>query len=157
MYTVTKTYNSDRGLSASFRQHRAESHCRFLHGYALGFELTLGCDDTNLEENGWVYNFGGFKGLKTWLEETFDHKTVVAEDDPLLETFTRLAEAELIQLRVVERVGCEAFARMVYDKMHELLVIQNEQFRVFLLSVKCFEHSGNSATFHGRDISGRYL
>ena len=32
MFLSTKTYGHDLGLSAAFRQWRAESHCRLIHG-----------------------------------------------------------------------------------------------------------------------------
>ncbi|MEB3025883.1 6-pyruvoyl trahydropterin synthase family protein [Parvimonas sp. M13] len=113
MYTITKTYGNEQGLSATFRQWRADSHCRFLHGYALGFEVTIACNDDNLDARNWVYSFGGFKPFKAWLQDTFDHKTVVAEDDPQLEVFMQLSMTDtshgghtMLQLRVVEAVGC---------------------------------------------------
>ena len=154
MYTITKTYGNNLGLSATFRQWRADSHCRFVHGYALGFELILGCKDHELNEQNWVYSFGGLKTFKAWLEDTFDHKTVVAEDDPLLESFEALDTAGMIQLRIVEAVGCEKFAKMAYDRMLNLIVTENQQHRVNVLSVKCFEHAGNAATYHGADVRG---
>ena len=36
MYRSSKTYGHEIGLSAAFRQWRAQSHCRLIHGYALG-------------------------------------------------------------------------------------------------------------------------
>ena len=40
----------------------------------------------------------------------FDHTTVVAKDDPQLEHFKQLSYKNLIQLRVINDVGCEKFA-----------------------------------------------
>lgn len=164
MFTVTKTYGNERGLSATFRQWRADSHCRFLHGYALGFEVVIGCQDYMLDMRNWAFDFGGFKDFKAWLDDMFDHKTVVAEDDPLIEYFQGAAEptlypdnSPLMQLRVLPAVGCEAFAKLAWDKMTELVREQNEHHRVFVMSVRCFEHGSNSATYHGYDQSFRWL
>lgn len=161
MYKVTKKYGHECGLSATFRQWRAKSHCRFMHGYALSFELVFQANDNSLDENGWVYNFGALKPMKAWLENMFDHKTLVAEDDPALAFFQQMAmdapgyvsdrdwniHPPLIQLNVVEKTGCEAFAKMVYDQMLSFLSAAGEGQRVQLTDVTCAEHAGNSATY----------
>lgn len=149
---VRKTYGHECGLSATFRQWRAKSHCRFIHGYALAFSFLFECADDEVDENGWVINFGGLKPLKEWLTETFDHKTLVATDDPELKTFQQLAmtlsqtEQPLIQLVEVERVGCEAFAEKAANFV--LARIEGGQFgdtKARLIEVECREHAGNAA------------
>jgi 6-pyruvoyltetrahydropterin/6-carboxytetrahydropterin synthase len=147
MKQVTKTYGHEQGLSATFRQWRAKSHCRFIHGYALSFAFLFECPDDEVDENGWVINFGGLKPLKQWLCDTFDHKTLVAKDDPYLMLYREWADAGLIQLIEVERTGCEAFA--------ELAACQAQYFlsegmfgdtKAKLVMVECREHAGNGAT-----------
>lgn len=147
MYTVTKTYGHELGLSACFRQWRAESHCKFLHGYPLSFELIFAAE--TLDARNWVINFGSLKPVKKWLEDQFDHKTVVAKNDPQISVFKELQQAGLIQLNVLEHVGCEAFAKFVYDFVENWLEQQQLPNEVVLLSVKCAEHATNSATYHG--------
>ena len=67
----TKTYGHNIGLSAVFRQpHADHSHCRFLHGYSLGFKFKFACNE--LDNKNWVVDFGGLKPLKKWLEDSFD-------------------------------------------------------------------------------------
>ena len=41
-FLSSKKYGHERGLSAAFRQWRAVSHCRFMHGYSLEFEFVFG-------------------------------------------------------------------------------------------------------------------
>ena len=41
----SKTYGHERGLSAAFRQWRADSHCKFIHGYSLEFEFVFGANE----------------------------------------------------------------------------------------------------------------
>ena len=73
--------------SAAFRQWKStHSHCQYIHGYNLTADITFEAEE--LDDKGWVADFGGLKDLKTTLEHTFDHKLVVAGDDPLLEKFT---------------------------------------------------------------------
>ena len=69
----SKKYGHERGLSAAFRQWRAVSHCRFMHGYSLEFEFVFGTHE--LDENNWVVDFGSLKNLEAWLRLNFDHKT----------------------------------------------------------------------------------
>ena len=135
IFSSTKTYSHSTGLSCAFRQWRAKSHCRFIHGYALKVELifTGALDDRN-----WVQDFGGLKTVKEWLQHMFDHTTVVAEDDPMLDSFKRLQEDGLIQLRIVKDVGCERFAEMIMDEVVAQGFTQ-------LSSVRVWEHEGNSA------------
>lgn len=147
MYKSTKTYGHEIGLTAVFRQWRAESHCRFLHGYALAFRFEFEAEE--LDVRNWVVDFGSLKSLKGWLEDTFDHKTVVAEDDPELATFRDLAVAGLIQLRIVPATGCEKFAEMVFGAAEVWLSDNGYAPRVRLVSVEVREHGANSAIFTG--------
>lgn len=153
-YLSTKTYGSNLGLTACFRQHRAKSHCRFLHGYSLEVKLTFGADQ--LDENGWVADFGGLRHIKQWLEARFDHKTLVAIDDPDLETFEILDKQGLIQAMYVPATGCEAFAKQIHEYIAQWLPTQkwamfaDEQGgyqRVYLFSVEVREHGANSAIY----------
>lgn len=144
MYYVTKTYGHDLGLSACFRQWRAESHCRLLHGYALSFTLKFAAH--TLDDRNWVIDFGALKAVKQHLCDTFDHKLVVAEDDPQLDMLASLAGLDLADVLVLPRVGCEYFAEHVYDWVTDWLSETDQAPRVFLHSVECREHAGNSAT-----------
>jgi 6-pyruvoyltetrahydropterin/6-carboxytetrahydropterin synthase len=151
-YSITKTYGADLGLSATFRQQRAESHCRHIHGYALGFKLEYGC--ATLDENGWVYNFGALKALKEWLFATFDHKMLIARDDPARSVIEAMKQTfDNVNIRVVDAVGCEAFAKLVFDQADWLIRAgydQSAQSRgVHIISVECREHGGNSAIYYG--------
>ncbi len=139
-YQVIKTYGNETGHSCAFRQWRADSHCNLIHGYALGFEITFEAD--KLDERNWVIDFGDLGVLKRYLKDTFDHTTAVAVDDPLLEHFTNLRDEGLIDLRLMNNVGCEAFAELVYDFCKGL-----EDDRVKIKSVRVFEHGANSAVF----------
>jgi len=148
-YQVTKTYGHDVGLSATFRQWRAESHCRFLHGYALAVKLTFECERHQLDQNGWVINFGMLKPVKAWLESMLDHKTLVAKDDPMLWKFQAMSMDGLIQLVEVERTGCEAFAKMIYEHVQDWLMTTDRAGLCELVEVEVREHGANSAILKG--------
>lgn len=138
----TKTYTHDRGLSVCFRQWRAESHCHFLHGYSLQIRLTFSTN--HLDHRNWVVDFGSLKSLKGWLEDLLDHKTLIAEDDPALETFKTLNAGEIIDLRIVPHVGIEALSYYIFEYAEQWL-IDNGYKDVTLQEVEVWEHASNSA------------
>jgi len=143
-FISTKTYNHSIGLSCAFRQWRAKhSHCKYIHGYALSIRLNF---KGMLNDRNWVYDFGDLKFVKEFLEDTFDHKTVVAEDDPELETFKELEEKGLIQLKIIPHVGCEKFAEYICKQIATTIEVNSNE-RVKLMSVEVREHSGNSAIY----------
>jgi 6-pyruvoyltetrahydropterin/6-carboxytetrahydropterin synthase len=168
-YLSTKTYGNDRGLSCCFRQWRAtHSHCSLLHGYSIGIRLVFESD--TLDEKNWCMDFGGLSEFKAWADYMFDHTLVVAADDPMLPFFKEMAaqvnttsedpasdvpykRGAICDLRIVEGVGCELFAKMCYDKMTQLLESGHHRYPlnpgVRVRSVEVFEHTGNSATYEG--------
>ena len=143
-YESGKVYCHNIGLSAAFRQWRADSHCRFLHGYALQVEVHFSA--RTLDERNWVVDFGSLKSFKGWLEDTFDHKTLVAQDDPMFSEFESLHRLQMIDMRVVPATGCEAFARMIYEYLEGWL--KDNGYNVALLDkVTVREHAANFATY----------
>ena len=142
-YVSTKTYGHQSGFSCAFRQWRAESHCRLIHGYALKFEFVFESDE--LDVRNWVVDFGSLKSLKGWLEDMFDHTTLVAEDDPHLEWFKEAHAKGLIDLRILPSVGCEKTAEYVFEYAEMWLTDNGYTPRVSLRSVQVWEHEGNSA------------
>jgi len=141
-YRVTKTYGNERGLSCAFRQWRAESHCRLIHGYSLGFKLVFEAE--TLDERNWVYDFGDMGFVKEFLEDNFDHIMMIASDDPRKQDLYNLDG--IAEIRELPVVGCEAFAEYVYSFVHNEVYHQTDG-RVELVSVECFEHGANSALF----------
>ena len=142
MHRSTKTYGNEVGLSCCFRQWRADSHCNKLHGYSLGFRFTF--EAAELDERNWVYDFGGCKWIKEYLQDEFDHKLVVAKDDPKLVRI--LLIKELADINVIDDVGCEKFAEMVYNAVAPKIQEETKG-RASLFSVECFEHGANSASY----------
>ena len=127
----TKTYGNDRGLSCCFRQWRAKhSHCSTLHGYSIGIKLVFECE--TLDDKNWCMDFGGLKEFKAWADYMFDHTLIIAEDDPHVDFFRKMSwmgempmsgvgsqpelkpheRGAICDLRIVEGVGCEMFAKM---------------------------------------------
>ncbi len=155
VFESTKTYTHESGLSCAFRQWRAQghSHCSFLHGYAIAVTITFGSH--RLDERNWVQDFGGLKDLKEYLTNTFDHKTLVAQDDPQLEVFQQLSMTDtshggfrMMDIVVVDHVGCEAFAKMIFDfTQQKILGGDKYASKVWVQKVEVSEHGGNSAIY----------
>jgi 6-pyruvoyltetrahydropterin/6-carboxytetrahydropterin synthase len=144
-YRSTKTYGHNIGLSACFRQWRAESHCRHLHGYALQVRVEFAA--AALDERHWVVDFGSLKGFKFWLEDTFDHKLLVANDDPERARLAHLASYDLADVVMVEATGCEAFAELVFEAAEVWLKDNGYAPRVGVALVEVSEHGANSAIY----------
>ena len=133
--------------STAFRQWRStHSHCQYIHGYNLTADITFECDE--LDDKNWVADFGGLKELKKTLEYTFDHKLVVAGDDPHLDLLKMLDETGVAQIIVLEGgVGCERFAEFVL-KTADTFIDEDTNGRVRVKSVQINEHEKNFATAH---------
>jgi 6-pyruvoyltetrahydropterin/6-carboxytetrahydropterin synthase len=152
-YQSTKVFD---GFSTVFRQWKAEdTHCRFLHGYGISFKLWF---EGDLDERNWVWDFGGMKRAKgtidgmspkAWMDYTFDHTFIVAEDDPFLKSFKKMDEAGVAQVRVIPATGAERFAQFVYDKVNPFIVEETEG-RVKIAKVEFREHGKNSAIYEPR-------
>ena len=150
MYKSRKKFD---GFSTCFRQWKANTtHCQYLHGYDVEFEVTF---EGDLDHRNWVWDFGGMKRAKNlidgrqpkeWMEYMFDHTVVVAEDDPDLQNFVDMDARGVIQLRVIEAVGAEKFAEFLYHKLNEFVQLETEG-RVKVVKVKFMENHKNSAIY----------
>jgi 6-pyruvoyltetrahydropterin/6-carboxytetrahydropterin synthase len=141
------------GFSTVFRQWKAEgTHCKFLHGYGVSFRVWF---EGELDERNWVWDFGGMKRAKNtidgknpkeWMDYMFDHTTIVATDDPGIGGFRTMNELGIIQLRELEAVGAEQFAKYIYDKLNTFVQEETEG-RVSVVRVEFMEHSKNTAIY----------
>ena len=143
------------GFSCVFRQWKAEgTHCRFLHGYGISFRVWF---EGELDERNWVWDFGGMKRAKTeidgmspkmWMDYMFDHTMLVATDDPQLESFRKLDEEGVIQLREIPATGAERFAQFIFDKLNKFVHFETKG-RVRVVRVEFMEHGKNTAIYEG--------
>ena len=142
MYRVTKNYGHDRGFSCAFRQWSADSHCKNIHGYSLGFKIVL--ESPTLDINNWVYDFGNFTFLDKWLTENFDHTLLIAKDDPEFDLLMSLND-RAAKIVVLDKVSCESFAEMTYKFIEKELASKN----IKVVSVDVSEHGSNAASYLG--------
>jgi 6-pyruvoyltetrahydropterin/6-carboxytetrahydropterin synthase len=144
-YQVVKTYGHEQGLSCVFRQWRAHSHCKYLHGYAISVELTF--EASTLDARNWVIDFGSLKPVKEFLGEMYDHKMLLAVDDPMWDELHHLGLHALgvADVRVVKATGCEAIACEIQTFVNGWLTSTQHANDVRLAKVAVKEHPGNAA------------
>ena len=131
--------------STTFRQWRADSHCKYIHGYRLLSKIWFACD--KLDENNWVFDFGNCKELKELLEHQFDHTLIAALDDPKLQDLQQLEVKGMIQLRIMkEGVGIEKTAQWVFNAANNYAK-EKTNGRARVKKVEVWEHEGNSAIY----------
>ena len=83
---------------------------------------------------------------KEWVDYMFDHTFVVAEDDPYLQSFLKMDEAGVAQVRVVPATGAERFAEFVYNKVNKFIEEETKG-RVSIAKVEFREHGKNAAIY----------
>lgn len=152
MFASTKTFGHELGLSAAFRQWKAQSHCHLIHGYALAIKFEFRAKDEDLDACNWVVDFGSFKSLKESIEKTFDHTLLVAKDDPKRAVIEELEVLHgLAKVIIVPATGCEAFSKLIFEYTEAWLESRGYKSRVWLHSVEVREHGANSAIYYGKD------
>jgi 6-pyruvoyltetrahydropterin/6-carboxytetrahydropterin synthase len=142
--------------SSAFRQWRAtHSHCQYIHGYQLKAKFWFTC--SKLDEKHWCADFGGLKPLKEALQAVFDHKLLVAADDPCLEDFKSLEQKGVVKLSIFPKgVGIERAAEYCFEVAQDF-IHQTYGPRVQVSRVEVFEHEDNSAVYESCAKYEKYL
>ena len=144
VYTCSKAFTD---FPCCHRQWRHQGHCRFVHGYSRSFTFWFAA--TRLDEHGFVVDFSSLGPLRRQLAEQFDHTFLVNSDDPLLGEWQRLHRLGALDLRVLENVGMEATAKLVWGWANALLW-QRNQGRCCCWKVEARENDSNSACYEQR-------
>ena len=113
-----------------------------MHGYSRSFTLWFAA--TELDACGFVVDFSSLRPLEQQLREQFDHTFLVNSDDPLLEDWRRLHGQGALDLRVMENVGMESTAALVWDWANALLK-ERDGGRSCCWVVEARENSRNAA------------
>lgn len=143
-YFSTKRFGP---ISTGHRQWRHNGHCAFVHGYGRIVEIVFGAEE--LDARGWVVDFGDLRDVKKWLEEEWDHRVLLAYDDPLLEEFKALDEKGGIDINILPPEygpGIEQSCKYVFDNVDEIINEKTHE-RCWVESVRIWEHENNSAFY----------
>ncbi len=144
MFTCRKTYSD---IPFAHRQHRHDGHCAQIHGHNWSFVFTFGCSE--LDECGFVVDFGKLKPLKQWIDDNLDHACLFNKDDPLLEDILKINETSGKQVYkpfILDQCSCEGVARHLYGVVDPMIREMTND-RAFVLSVEVVEDSHNAATY----------
>lgn len=148
-YTSTKEYVD--AFPCAYRQWKADSHCNLIHGYSFTVRLFFGTNE--LDVRNWAADYGGLKELKSFLENLLDHRLLVAEDDPEIETFKELEKKKLAKLTILPKLGCESLADMLYRYINSVFIPDNwgpgEAERLWCYRVEVRETQSNMAFREG--------
>jgi 6-pyruvoyltetrahydropterin/6-carboxytetrahydropterin synthase len=78
-------------ICAGHRVHGHENKCRHLHGH--NYRVTFHCEADELDTVGRVLDFTVIKEkLCVWLEEYWDHKMLLWQEDPMYSALTNVPE-----------------------------------------------------------------
>lgn len=153
-YISTKKFIN---FSVALRQWKAShSSCALLHGYAFEIKVWFASNeediDKQLDDMNWIVDYGGFKpapkgnGLRAWLDDMFDHTTLIEKDDPYLDFFQTAAMEGLMKLVIMDKMGAESVAKLIFDKFNDVLS-KTDAGRCKVIKVECFENDHNSSIY----------
>ena len=86
-------------ISTGHRQWKDDGHCSFVHGYGRYVEFTFACEER--DERDWVMDFGDLRDVKKWLEEQWDHRLLLAHDDPFIGLFEGLHKVGVANINII--------------------------------------------------------
>ena len=129
--------------------HREPNHSgygRYIHGHSLTFRFTFVASEDSIDPR-------SLKWIKEWLNQKFDHTTVLNADDPLRVYFesnsvdkpATSGSLGVYDLRWVPDCSCPGLAAYVFTQINSRL-IQKTDGRVKLASLTVTEDSTTYAT-----------
>ena len=143
-YTCTKRYPE---ICVAHRHWKAGTHCAYIHGYARSTEITIGCDV--LDERGWVIDLGGLRDIRKFLEAAWDHRLLVADDDPLLADLRTLEAKGALSLNVMDSTkgwspALEGSCQYIYDHAQPIVHAASKG-RARIVKIEIWEKGDNRA------------
>jgi 6-pyruvoyltetrahydropterin/6-carboxytetrahydropterin synthase len=148
-YVSTKEYHDE--FPCAYKQWKADTECSLNHGYSFSIKLYFGANE--LDRRGWIVDYGGLRELKEILKSQFDHRTLIAADDPDLEKYQQLERDGILKLTVLPAMGCELIADMLYKFINGVFIPDTwgpgEAERVWCFRVEVRETQSNMAWREG--------
>lgn len=137
-------------ISVGHRQWRDDGHCQLIHGYGRYVEFTFAA--TKLDHRQWVMDFGGLKKVKQFLEDSWDHRLLVASDDPAMDDIMNLHHKGIVSVNVMDvdqghGPGIEGSCKYIHDNINPMIE-QMTDGRVWVERVQIWEHERNTAIYN---------
>ena len=135
-------------ISVGHWQWKDQGHCAWVHGYGRYIQFTF---EGELDHRQWVMDFGDLRDVKQWLEDQWDHRLLLASDDPHISDFQKMHELGTMNINIMDVTkgwgpGIEASCKFVFDHVSPLIDKKTEG-RVKLVQVEIWEHERNSAVY----------
>ena len=155
MYASYTSYKKFENMSVCHRNYHAANNtvrdsrkCSLIHGYTRSVELEFSTYE--LDDKGWVYDFGNCKMFKQWFDENYDHATLISSSDPLLDEIKNFTELGLLKLTVINDVhghnpSIEGSCKHLFDVFNNMLRASKTRARVTKVTV--WEHAHNYASY----------
>ena len=140
-FTCSKHF---KGYPCCHRQWQHPGHCRLVHGYSRSF--TFWFVAKKLDTSGFVVDFSALKPLEEKLANHFDHTFLSNADDPLLPQWKQLEAQGALSLRIMDNVGMEATANLIWKWANSFLFDQ-DQGRTCCWRTEARENESNAAFF----------
>jgi 6-pyruvoyltetrahydropterin/6-carboxytetrahydropterin synthase len=148
-YVSTKEYYDS--FPCAYRQYKADSNCRLIHGYSFNMKFYFGAD--SLDARNWVADYGSLRDLKKILEDQFDHTLLVSESDPHLDWYKEAQSRGIAKLTILPTLGCEGLADMIYRYVNGVYIPDHwgtgESDRLWCFRVEVRETQSNCAWREG--------
>jgi queuosine biosynthesis protein QueD len=139
MYNVTKEFK----FEAAHRLHKLPSThaCSNLHGHSYVVHVSI--DGEELNDVGFVIDFGELKFFQNWLDEHFDHALILCMTDPLIDCLH--ASKVNTKMYIMDNISsaenmAKLFAEVIHNEIKNKVNIES-------LSVSVWETAKNCATY----------
>jgi len=115
-----------------------------LHGHSWAITLTFVAKE--MDDNGFVIDFGDLHFLRDWIDDNLDHATALKVDDPMRVECEQLQQQGLLKILWVQSASCEGIAQFLYHTFQPMIE-QKTNGRVRIQSLHLEEDAKNSATY----------
>lgn len=141
MLTCSKTY---KDIPFAHRQAHHPGHCSKIHGH--NWSVTIEFQASELDENGFVVDFGNLKYLKEFIDNHLDHACLLSKEDAQAKELAESPFKELFHICWVDNASCEGIAVYLFKEFSRLLE-ENEGKRVSIRSIKLQEDDKNHVRY----------
>lgn len=143
-YQITKNL---RPFSAAHRVHKGyQGKCKHLHGHNYAVELSVA--STQLDQYGFVIDFDDIsKFFDGWIQENWDHATLVSADDPDLLNFVKAHQQKYYLFPETMSTTVENLAKYLFNRIADVMRANPDTFpeHIQLVSIEIWETDNSSA------------
>lgn len=157
MYKVTKELEFD----SAHRLFGYTGACQRIHGHCYKVLVTMGCYDGDLDSLGMVLDFKTIKKIQKWLDDNWDHRMILFEEDDLAKTLTTLSghnNDKGLQCLVDSMVTvpfnptAENMAMYLFEVAKKELAKLETENNVVVVDIKVFETPTSCATYRNPNL-----